>query len=252
MHHKKLILLTLLYAVCLSISSASSQTMNISDKTLSEKSSDTSYVIYASYPQVDFGPDALMGIRGIAQDINNSIDNSISEIISKFKNDVAELTDKFVNGHNSTLEITSDAWISNGKILSVKVQTFENVSGMAHPMTTISTYNFTEDGNGPVNLSQLFLSNSGYVNFISNYCISQLKNTAQKENYENIDEMIEQGAFPDLKNFSEWTIRNDSLNIIFNPYQVAPYVMGIQNVSISLSELTSLLDPKGPLSFMFR
>jgi len=64
--------------------------------------------------------------------------------------------------------------------------------------------------------------------------------------------MITQGASPSMENFSTWSISNDNINIIFNPYQVAPYVFGIQTVSIPLSSMLKMIDPKGPLGYMFR
>ena len=79
-----------------------------------------------------------------------------------------------------------------------------------------------------------------------------LKMNAQRNGYTNINEMIETGASPDVKNFSVWNLSEDMLNITFNAYQVAPYVFGIQSVSIPLSNMTNMINPEGPLSFMFR
>ena len=101
-------------------------------------------------------------------------------------------------------------------------------------------------------MSDLFLSNSDYLNYISSYCIADLRSYAQKEGYNNIDDMIIQGASPDIKNFDAWNITIDSLVITFNPYQVAPYVFGIQTVSIPLNNMLNMIDPNGPLAFMFR
>ncbi len=240
------------FVLCFAIINASAQTMSISYKTTSDENAEMHYKVSATYPQVDFGPDALMGVRGIAQDINNSLDAIVKGIVRDFVKQVSEMPEKTVDGAGSSLTITSRGWVSNGTLLSVELTTFNNVAGMAHPMKTITTFNFLDDGQGPLSVSDLFLSNSDFLNYISNYCINNLRTYAQKEGYTNIDDMITGGASPDMKNFTEWTIGNDSLNIIFNPYQVAPYVFGIQTVSIPLTGMINMLDPKGPLSFMFR
>jgi Protein of unknown function (DUF3298) len=247
---KKIIFTLLIFSVVLM--NASGQTMNVTYKSITKESPDKSYTVSAEYPQVDFGPDALMGVRGIAQDINYSLDTIVNGIIRDFVNDVSGMPEKTVNGNNSSLEITSKGWVSNGSLFCAELTTFDNIAGMAHPMTTVTGFNYTDNGEGPLDISNLFLSNSDYINYISNYCIAELRAKAKKEGFDNIDDMITQGASPDIKNFNVWTVKDDSLNIIFNPYQVGPYVMGMQTVPIALSSLTSMLDPKGPLSFMFR
>ncbi|MDQ3020233.1 MAG: RsiV family protein [Bacteroidota bacterium] len=245
---KNLLLIFIISSIILPC--ANSQTMNITYKTITDKNPD--YSINATYPQIDFGPEALMGVRGIAQDINNALDTMVSQIINGFVNEVSRLPDKIVNGNGSSLGITSEAYVSNGTLLSAHITDFSSIAGAAHPLTTIHSFNYSIIASGILNITNLFLSNSDYLNYISNYCITQLREYAQKEGYTNIDEMITGGASPELKNFNTWSIKNDNLEIKFNPYQVAPYVFGIQTVSIPLSNMTSMLNPKGPLSFMFR
>ncbi len=236
----------------IAFANSNAQIMNITDTSVTKENSELSYNVTATYPQVNFGPDALMGVRGIAEDINNSLDTTVSGMISEFEKQVSDLPNKTIDGTGSSLEITSRAWISNGSLLSCEITTFSAVAGMAHPLTTITALNYTVEGEGPLSLSDLFLSNAEYLNYISTVCIQQLSAKAQKEGYENVKDMILSGASADAKNFNQWVVNNDSLYIIFNVYQVMPYVMGIQTVPIPLSEMTSMLDPKGPLSFMFR
>ncbi len=228
-----------------------SQSLNITHKKINDKYQALNLTIEATYPQVDFGPDALMGVRGIATDINNSIDTMVNNIIKKFQKDVSQMPDKTVNGNGSSLSITSSANVINGTFLTADLTEFSFIAGAAHPLTTIHSFNFGTTSPGPLNISDLFLKNSDYLNYLSNYSIKHLKDYAQKEGY-SIDDMIMQGASPDVKNFNTWNIKNDSLVITFNPYQVAPYVFGSQTVAIPLSSLINMLDPSGPLSFMFR
>lgn len=231
---------------------AFAQTMNIAYKTIADKNPDLNLTYNATYPQVDFGPDALMGVRGIAQDINNILDTMVSGMISRFSGEVSQMPDKTVTGNGSTLGITSDASVVNGTLLTSQLTEFTSIAGAAHPMTIIHSFNYSTTFGGPLNISDLFLSNSDYLNYISGVCIKQLTDYAQKEGYTNINDMITSGASPDLKNFNTWNIKDDNLVITFNPYQVAPYVFGTQTVSIPLSEMTSMINPKGPLEFMFR
>ena len=49
------------------------------------------YTISATYPKVGFGSEALMGVRGIADDINNSIDTTIKSIFADFEKEVSDI-----------------------------------------------------------------------------------------------------------------------------------------------------------------
>lgn len=231
-----------------------SQSMKIVNKSFSENDKKLNYYITADYPQADFGPEALMGVRGISEDINNGIDTTVNNIISGFKNSVSEMTNHTaMNGLGSSLEITGDASVIAGTIFSAQIKEFSAVIGMAHPNTVIRSYNYCITSGGLLtDISSLFLHQSDFLKYISDYCIAELKTKAQKNGYTNINEMIETGASPDLKNFSVWNLSEDALNITFNAYQVAPYVFGIQSVSIPLINMTNMINPEGPLSFMFR
>ena len=231
-----------------------SQSLKVVNKSFSEYEKKLNYSITANYPQADFGPEALMGVRGISDDINNGIDTTVNNIISGFKNSVSEMPNNTaMNGLGSSLEITGDASVIAGTIFSAQIKEFSAVIGMAHPNTVIRSYNYCITSGGLlINFSDLFLNQSDFLKYISDYCIADLKTNALKNGYTNINEMIETGASPDLKNFSVWNLSEDALNITFNAYQVAPYVFGIQSVSIPLSNMTNMINPEGPLSFMFR
>ena len=228
------------------------QSMNVNLKTIEFKNLHLNYSVKASYPQVNFGPDALMGVRGIAQDINNFFDTTINSEIKDFETQAAELQEKSIDGQGSSFELSSESWITNGSILSSEITEFYYLVHMAHPNTTITAYNFLDNGSGPLTFSDLFKGDSRYLNFISAYCILQLSKKAEKEGYTNTMDMIESGASPDPKNYSNWTIKDNNLDIIFNPYQAGPYVLGIQRVEIPLSEMKSMINPEGALSFMLR
>src|SRR5207247_10960154 len=60
------------------------QDMNVTFKVIKKNSKQKNYAIDVSYPQVDFGPGALMGVRGVAADINNTLDTFITGQINEF------------------------------------------------------------------------------------------------------------------------------------------------------------------------
>ena len=247
---KRLFALLFLFAAT---SICHSQVMNITYKELVKNSKELSYEIKASYPQVDFGPDALMGARGIASDINEGIKKFVNDMVSDFEKGVNELENKSINGNGSQLDITGAASVSGGTLLSATFTKFSYYSGAAHPMTTITAYNYSTIAYGEIDsLGKLFRKDSDYLGFLYGYCNFKLRENARSEGYDNITDMIDEGTSAKEENYRNWYVENDSLRIVFNPYQAGPYVMGIQTVSIALSEMTAMIDPKGPLEFMYR
>ncbi|HQY21987.1 MAG TPA: RsiV family protein, partial [Ignavibacteria bacterium] len=116
---------------------------------------------------------------------------------------------------------------------------------------TSTTFNYSTSGEGPLSFSSLFKKDIDYLNYITTICIKDLSLRLNDKDEDNTD-MILDGASADEKNFTNWSVKDDTLTIIFNPYQVAPYVYGMQDVGIPLSELMTYLDSEGPLSYMFR
>nr|HMQ68325.1 RsiV family protein [Ignavibacteria bacterium] len=210
-----------------------------------------SYKINIDYPQVDFGPDALMGARGNAQDINNSLDSIVNSIKDEFVKQVSELPEMKDLDAESEMAINGVGWINNNHLICTQLINYTYIKGTAHPMTTNTTFNYTIDGEGPLGFSSLFRNDKEYLNYISTICIRDLETKLNDED-DNLSDMITDGASADMKNFSNWSVENDTLIIIFNPYQVAPYVYGMQSVGIPLNELMEYIDPKGPLEYMFR
>lgn len=230
-----------------------SQTLNITYKKQEFSTRGIGWKVSASYPQVDFGPDALMGMRGIAGDINNAIEALCYSKISSFESAARERNPMIPDSMQSELDITSEAFVNGGTLLSAVIEEFSYIAGAAHPLTTITTFNYSTTAYGVLDsISKLFVRESGYLTFISDYCYKDLKLRAEKEGYGDITEMIDEGTAPDVKNYGTWYLQEDTLHIVFNPYQAGPYVMGIQYVSIPLSELLPYTDPKGPLEYMFR
>jgi len=246
---RSIILTLIFFAVSIS---ASAQQMNITYKNEIDKNEKLNYMTDVTYPQVDFGPEALMGVRGIAQDINTAINESVQNYIESFKTQLEEIKGDSKEGESNSFKVTSEAEITGGTLLSVKFTMFSDISGMAHPMTNDSSFNYSTISTGQLVLKDLFREESEYLKFISAYSQKELEAYAYSQGNENIFDMIKLGTSPDANNFKVWNIKNDSLSITFNPYQAAPYVFGIQEVKISLSEMLSMFDKTGPLEFLFR
>lgn len=244
-----------LFAILFVIASTSichSQQMNITYKSESQSTRGIGWTVNASYPEVDFGNDALMGLRGIASDINVALRKKCRKMMNDFE-DRAKDVDVGATGIGSELNISSESFVNGGTFLSVVFTKYSYFSGAAHPMTELITYNYSTVSSGEIDsISRLFKKDTDYLGVLSEICRKKLTDEAVKNGYDNISEMIEDGTSRKEENYRTWFVENDSLRIIFNPYQAGPYVMGIQEVPIALTELLAYFDPKGPLEYLFR
>ena len=59
------------------------------------------------------------------------------------------------------------------------------------------------------------------------------------------DDWIKRGAGAELTNYDNWTITKKGLGITFDPYQVAAYAAGPQNVVVPYSALKEIIKPDG-------
>lgn len=220
------------------------QEMEIDYKTIKENTDN--YEINVTYPQVKF-PNSLMGVRDMAQDINLSIDSMMMSQISSFKQEAAG--NKPRAGEKNTYNVEGDVLFKDHGYLSVLFSNFTSMSGAAHPLTTMSSFNATAGG-GKVNISDLFIKDSEWLRFISDYAIKELKDNAAKNGMPD-DGTIEKGAGPDVLNYTVFNVNKDMLYLTFNPYQVGPYVLGSPRVTILLGDMVNYIDHEGPLAFLY-
>ena len=218
---------------------------------MGEADTSHTYSLSANYPKIDFGPDALMGVRGIADDINSQILKLINGQFAQFKQQAIEDTFSCPT-RESTLEINYTTVYKDNGYLCFMFETFSDPKCAAHPMTYRTSFNYSYTGKGLLAIGDLFTPGSGWLEYISDYCIKDLNEKAKKDGLQNNEANILDGAGPKENNFYTFTVNEHSLDIVFNLYRVGPYVWGFQSVSIPWKALIKMLDPKGPLGFMVK
>ena len=229
-----------------------SQSLNISSETIRDSSHTDRYEITVSYPAFDFGPEALMGIRGVAGDMNTDIKNMIMSEIDTFKTyqkenliDLRQYGSEILKDENvnSYLDISYDVMCKSDGFVSIIFSEEQYSIGAAHPNHITFVYNYSlTDGN--LKLSDLFNSNSGYLRFLSQYTRTDLKKQFSKDGLDGMNDMLNDGTTPVTENFSHWTIDGNNLVIHFDPYAVAAYAFGPQEVVIPKTKLSNYLNPK--------
>jgi peptidoglycan-N-acetylglucosamine deacetylase len=120
-------------------------------------------------------------------------------------------------------------------------------TGGAHPNLTRSAFNFLIPDGSRVFLPDLV--GSAGVKRVSDIAIGNLDAQLTGPNGMSDPNWIRTGAGPYADNFEAFEWLPDKLVLEFDPYQVAAYAAGPQEVDIPLAQLTDVLrpDPRSPL-----
>lgn len=145
----------------------------------------------------------------------------IDQMIAKEK---AQYLQEYHTGN--CLRIFYDEYVSD-KYCSFLFYIMKDFQG-AHPLTTLSTINFTDAGIVDKNevIDDLGLS------LISEYTYQTLKAELKEKNM-YVEDMLKQGTAPVYENFENMILLTEGYLFFFEPYQVAPYAAGISTVYLS-------------------
>ena len=230
-----LICLSLLFVSCASISgfgkdakqrlSAKYETVSIDEK--------LEYLeTEIKYPQFEKFPD-------LNKRISNLINSEWKNFKSYSKQDwyrTAELNERGKGklnpySYNVTCKVTG-----NKQIVSVLIETWV-FSGGAHGNTSLIALNYDIASGKYLNITQV--SEMTY-NQISEICRNKLykdlidsdKTGMPPSEKDLLRDMINTGAFPQAGNFEIFTVDGSKITVWFEPYSVAPYSYGIQEIQI--------------------
>ncbi|NDJ79063.1 MAG: DUF3298 and DUF4163 domain-containing protein [Chloroflexi bacterium] len=142
-------------------------------------------------------------------------------------------------GYPMTLYVDYELIPYSAQVYSLRFDISEYTGG-AHPNSYTYTMTYDMSRNVMLTLDDVFLPGSGYLDTLA--ALVQTDLTAQMGEYADAA-WIAQGAGPDPWNFRSWTITPAGITFYFDPYQVAPYAMGPQQVTIPLSQLSGWLAP---------
>jgi len=172
---------------------------------------------------------------------------SVKETIAQFKKDgnFDHLTPEdiqmmgFDQGRQWFLE-TTYATSSSTRTVSYIYETYEFTGG-AHGNTAFTTFVFDRNTGNRLSLSDIFTPGSAYLDRLS--ALSRAKLPAITGANSDAS-FIEPGTTADAKNFENFYFDGNTLVLVFPPYQVGPYALGVVHLSIPTKELSSVLKPE--------
>lgn len=157
---------------------------------------------------------------------------------------------KDLQAASSTLNVTYDLTsLEPAKLVSLRVSNDTSMAGAAHPSHKYSGYNYDLTKNKIVMLSSLFKNESQALEKISKLATERVT-TQLKENPNggNNVEIFSDGLTPTAKNYQVWNVVTNGMRVTFNEYQVAAYVYGPQEITLSFDEIKDLLKSDNPLA----
>lgn len=172
---------------------------------------------------------------------NQAVAALVADQIAGFKKNLIDWTPSPVT-NLSTLFQSYELISPVGNVISLQIKIEYYMAGAAHPGHQTFSFNYDLEKGREITFDQLFLPNANVLPTISDYCKAELgKRDIGFDGFTT-------GADPIAENYTVWNISADGLVILFNEYQVAPYVAGPQTVVIPRGVLGTAIDPSGPLA----
>lgn len=208
--------LALGYALALSLLAPSAQTAVATSTSASSASislarindSSNTYEIDAQYPQ--------FGIPAIDAKIRASVDTEIQRLKSAPANPSPN------NIKNEFQSVFEGAYVSDA-LISVRM-IYSEYTGGAHPNYVIATLNYD-----PATGRELSLTDALTLTGLS---LEQLAERASQELRAKLGEaMFVEGATAKPENYAAFLVTENQVTFIFQPYQVAAYAAGAQEVA---------------------
>ena len=208
-----------------------SEPVNNSEITVSEKSDSEESDIY----EISIQYPVLKGLpKEINTRANQTIEQRIDTIVSDFKKNNAPEPGVLLPEKNS-LDIRFNKNITvTDKTVTIVLNISDYFGGAAHPNSYASPVTVSRTTGLLVSPKDFFKTGTNYIGILSQKAKPVLQGRLK-------DDFVVAGAEAKSENYEHIYLTNEHVVVIFNPYQVAPYAAGIQEVKIPRSELQAIL-----------
>jgi hypothetical protein len=176
------------------------------------------------------------------QAFNARMKGIVDEEIAVFKLGTTELPAELAQSPSS-FDVSYQLISQKANIWSVQLHFMGYMAGAAHPYTFSRTVNFDLQNSVEIQLEELFLPSSNYLEVISEYCKAELSRRDI-----GFEEGFQVGASAAPENYRNWNLSEDGLVITFDQGQVTAYAVGPQTVVVPFDVLQDVIDVEGPLA----
>jgi hypothetical protein len=196
-------------------------------KEISRESETPKSIIQVRYPQIEH-------TDGSATMFNNKIERMMNDFVNSFLLEIGSHTyDEFLSGFTNGLTTDYRVTYIDSNLISINFLQSVYYAGAAHPLPFSETVNYDLAQDRTIELDDLFQDGIEYLPVLSQYALNDLRQQGVLE--------WEEGASATQENFDSWNITLEGLLFTFDPYQVAPYAAGFQEVLIPYGVIQHLL-----------
>ena len=217
-----------------------SQSLTMQSMPFNETGTAPVYTLTAQIPNLQGSSDARVTT------FNEYLSQIVLSQLDQYRKDVIAFASNPPVTGGSSFDMQYSVIGQRADIWSIKFEISYYTDGAAHPGNYSITLNYDLQNGRELTLDELFISNSNYLQVISDECKAQL--TARDMAFD----MFSAGADPLPENYQHWNISSEGLIISFDEYQVAPYAAGPQVVTVPFSALQSLINPQGAASLFIQ
>jgi hypothetical protein len=209
------------------------QQVKLTSMHFEESGQSPNYTITSETPALEGSDDPRV------QAFNSLAEGVVSHAVNEFKASLKYVPSTSITS-GSFIDVAYKLVSPPGNLLSLKFAIMGYSDGAAHPYHYSQTLTFDLEQGQEVELADLFIPNSDYLQVIADYCKAELATR------DIAFEAFSTGADPTEENYRNWNITAAGFQITFDEYQVAAYAAGPQIVAIPYSQLSSIIDPQGP------
>jgi hypothetical protein len=219
-------------------------------RVIKEANKEKHYTVDAEYPQIE----GDQRFDSFSREVKAMITKDVAAFKTEENAQESEAgTETPSENLDSTLDIRYEIRLATDALISVEFTEGNYERGAAHGNSATTVLNYDVKNARKLSLAELFNPKSNFLGVISAYCIKSLKEQSKKNNDSMPDEeLIKSGTAPQADNYRAWAITRKGLWITFDPYQVASFAAGPQNVLVPYSALKEVLKPDGPVASFAR
>lgn len=171
--------------------------------------------------------------KTIQDKINMNILNYICKLKNRTEGFAKTDMDNNILVRPYTVQTNYDVHYTSSSFLSLTVMYYEYTGG-AHGISCKVPYNLNLKTGENITLEKLFQQNTNYIHLIN----KEIQLQIDKKN--SVPGAIPITEFTTISNTQPFYIDGNNLVIYFQPYEIGPYVLGIQEFKIPLSKLHNL------------
>jgi hypothetical protein len=198
----------------------------------------------------------LFGDEYISRANDSLVKSFANELLIDYRENNAPLINELDStsrySFNNEHVLSGFSLLSDKNIYAYGIERYVYMGG-AHGLETRNYYNFDLKTGKIITEKDLFKANfeSELAKLIKARIVEESKEYTDDKNSEPITDLEETDFWTDsIKSNGNFYITDESINYVFNPYEIAPYYMGQTEVTLPFNRLKSLLKPNSIIAYL--